>query len=96
MTGILPENKNGKSVYHQIVLKHTKRDQIRNELIKNDIGTAIYYEKPIHMQPIYQEYGYSLPESEKFSKEILSLPSYPSLPNDHAKFISEIVNKIIN
>jgi dTDP-4-amino-4,6-dideoxygalactose transaminase len=48
------------------------------------------------MQPIYQEYGYNLPESEKFSKEILSLPSYPSLSNDHAKFISEIVNKIIN
>jgi len=92
---ILPENKNGKSVYHQIVLKHEKRNEIQNELTKNDIGTAIYYEKPIHMQPIYQMYGYSLPKSEKFSKEILSLPSYPSLSDDHVKFISEIVNKII-
>ena len=70
---ILPENKDGTSVYHQIVLKHEKRDDIRKELTDNDIGSAIYYEKPIHQQPIYEEYGYKLPNSEKFSQEILNL-----------------------
>ena len=70
---ILPENKDGKSVYHQIVLKHEKRDEIRKELTNNEIGSAIYYETPIHQQPIYEGYGYELPNSEKFSKLILSL-----------------------
>ncbi len=93
---ILPENVNGKSVYHQIVLKSEKRDDIRKELRENEIGSAIYYEKPIHMQPIYEEYGYDLPNSEKFSKQIMSLPSYPSLTNEQIKVISECVNKIIN
>ena len=93
---ILPENENGKSVYHQIVVKHEKRDQIRQELAENDIGSAIYYEKPIHLQPIYQEYGYELPNSEKFSKEIMSLPSYPSLTDDQLLVICEHVNKIIS
>ena len=93
---ILPENENGKSVYHQIVVKHEKRDQIRQELADNDIGSAIYYEKPIHLQPIYQEYGYELPNSEKFSKEIMSLPSYPSLTDEQIVIISEHVNKIIS
>ena len=93
---ILPENENGKSVYHQIVIKHKKRDQIRQELTDNDIGSAIYYEKPIHLQPIYQEYGYNLPNSEKFSKEIMSLPSYPSLTDEQIVIISEHVNKIIS
>ena len=92
---ILPENKDGKSVYHQIVLKHEKRDDIRKELTDNDIGSAIYYEKPIHQQPIYEEYGYKLPNSEKFSQEILSLPSYPLLTDDQALKICEHVNKII-
>ena len=92
---ILPENKDGKSVYHQIVLKHEKRDDIRKELTDNDIGSAIYYEKPIHQQPIYEEYGYKLPNSEKFSKEVLSLPSYPLLTDDQALKICEHVNKII-
>ena len=92
---ILPENKNGKSVYHQIVLKHEKRDEIREELMDNEIGSAIYYETPIHKQPIYQEFGYELPNSEKFSKEIISLPSYPQLTDEQALEVCEHVNKII-
>jgi len=92
---ILPENKDGKSVYHQIVLKHEKRNEIRKELTDNEIGSAIYYETPIHQQPIYQSYRFELPNSEKFSKLILSLPSYPQLTNDQALEICEHVNKII-
>ena len=92
---ILPENENGKSVYHQIVIRHENRDKIREELTNNDIGSAIYYEKPIHLQPLYLEYDYKLPNSEKFAKEVLSLPSYPSLTNDQLLEICEHVNKII-
>ena len=92
---ILPENKDGKSVYHQIVIKHKKRDEIRKELADNDIGSAIYYETPIHKQPIYELYKFELPNSVKFSKQILSLPSYPQLTNDQALEICEHVNKII-
>ena len=92
---ILPENKDGKSVYHQIVIKHEKRDEIRKELTDNEIGSAIYYETPIHKQLIYQEFGYELPNSEKFSKKILSLPSYPQLTDEQALEICEHVNKII-
>ena len=92
---ILPENENGKSVYHQIVIRHENRDKIREELTNNDIGSAIYYETPIHLQPIYQEYDYKLPNSEKFSKEVMSLPSYPSLSDEQIVIISEHVNKII-
>ena len=92
---ILPENKDGKSVYHQIVLKHEKRDDIRKELTDNEIGSAIYYETPIHKQEIYQSYGIELPNSEKFSKLILSLPSYPQLTDDQALEICEHVNKVI-
>ena len=92
---ILPENENGKSVYHQIVIRHENRDKIREELTNNDIGSAIYYEKPIHLQPLYLEYDYKLPNSEKFAKEILSLPSYPSLTNDQLLEICEHVNKVI-
>tara|TARA_B100000676_G_C18029713_1_gene817856 strand:+ start:17 stop:1075 length:1059 start_codon:yes stop_codon:yes gene_type:complete len=92
---ILPENKQGKSVYHQIVLKHEKRDEIRRELTNSDIGSAIYYETPIHKQEIYQNYGFELPNSEKFSKLILSLPSYPQLTNDQVIEICECINKVI-
>ena len=93
---ILPENENGKSVYHQIVIRHEKRNEIRKELTDSDIGSAIYYETPIHLQPLYQKYDYKLPNSEKFSKEIMSLPSYPLLTDEQILVICEHVNKIIS
>ena len=92
---ILPENKDGKSVYHQIVVKHEKRDEKRKELADNEIGSAIYYETPIHKQPIYELYKFELPNSEKFSKLILSLPSYPQLTDEQVLEICEHVNKVI-
>jgi perosamine synthetase len=92
---ILPENKDGKSVYHQIVFKHKKRDEIRQHLNDNDVGSGIHYAKPIHQHMVYEKYGFKLPHSEKFAKEIFSLPSYPSLKNDEIRIISEHINKII-
>ena len=77
------------------MIKHEKRDQIRQELADNEIGSAIYYEKPIHLQPVYQEYGYKLPNSEKFCKEIMSLQSYPLLTDEQVLVICEHVNNII-
>jgi perosamine synthetase len=91
----LIENSNGVSVYHQIVLKHEKRDKIIEYLKKNEIGYAIHYSLPIHKQPLYLSYGFNLQKSEKFSSQILSLPSYPSLSHENIKVICEKINDII-
>ena len=92
---ILNENQKGMSVYHQIVLKHKKRDEVFSHLSKNNIGTAIHYPIPIHMQPLYKNLGYNLPISEKFSNEVLSLPSYPGLEDDSIKVICEKINEVL-
>ncbi len=91
----LEENKKGKSVYHQIVMKHKKRNQIIKHLADNDIGTAIHYALPIHKQPLYSSFNYVLPNSEKFASEILSLPSYPSITDENIKIICEKINEIL-
>ena len=92
---MLSENPKGVSVYHQIVLKHKKRDEIFSHLSKNNIGVAIHYPIPIHKQPLYENLGYSLPISEKFSNEVLSLPSFPQLKDDDVKIICEKINEIL-
>ena len=92
---MLSENPKGVSVYHQIVLKHKKRDEIFSHLSKNNIGTAIHYPIPIHMQPLYKNLGYNLPISEKFSNEVLSLPSYPGLEDDSIKVICKKINEVL-
>ena len=92
---ILSENPKGMSVYHQIVLKHKKRDDIFSHLSKNNIGIAIHYPIPIHRQPLYKNLGYNLPISEKFSNEVVSLPSYPGLEDDDVKVVCEKINEVL-
>jgi perosamine synthetase len=92
---MLDENPKGTSVYHQIIIKHKKRDEIFSHLSKNNIGVAIHYPIPIHKQPLYENLGYSLPISEKFSNEVLSLPSFPQLKDDDVKIICEKINEIL-
>ena len=92
---MLSENPKGVSVYHQIVLKHKKRDEIFSHLSKNNIGVAIHYPIPIHRQPLYKNLGYNLPISEKFSNEVVSLPSYPGLEDDDIKVVCEKINEVL-
>ena len=92
---MLDENPKGTSVYHQIIIKHQKRDEIFSHLSKNNIAVAIHYPRPIHKQPLYENLGYNRPISEKFSNEVLSIPSFPQLKDDDVKVICEKINEII-
>ena len=92
---LLSTNKLGRSVFHQIVIKHKERDKIKDHLSENGIGTAIHYPVPIHKQPIYSNLNLSLPMSETFANQVLSLPSYPQLTDDEILVICEKINEII-
>lgn len=81
-------------VFHQFTIRvsedfGTSRDELREKLRKNDIMTGIYYPIPIHKQPLYQKLGYAdyLPNSEKASREVLSLPVHPGLKAEDLKAI---------
>jgi perosamine synthetase len=85
-----------KHVYHQFTIRVTPdypltRDELKKYLEDRGIGCAIHYPLPIHRQPLYQKLGYtdSLPEAEKASREVLSLPVHPSVSHDDLKFIIE-------
>ena len=77
------------------MIKHKERDKIKNHLLENGIGTAIHYAVPIHKQPIYSNLNLSLPVSETFANQVLSLPSYPQLTDDEILVICEKINEII-
>ncbi len=91
----LIENPNGSSVFHQIIFRHKKRNDIMEHLSKNGIGTAIHYPIPIHKQPLYSYLNLTLSISEEFSNQVLSLPSYPQLSDDDVKFVCETINQIL-
>jgi perosamine synthetase len=99
----LPEEillrENGKSVYHIFAIRTDKRDAIATHLKKFGIDTGVHYPLPIHLQPVYRElYGYKegdYPESERLSREELSLPIYPGLTDDEARFVCEKIREVL-
>ena len=60
------------------------RDQIRQQLQAQGIGSMVYYPKPLHLQPVYRM-GYQLgqfPVAEQACQEVLSLPIFPELSTE--------------
>ena len=53
---------------------------------------------PVHRQPYYENLGFKkeeYPEAEKFHREAISLPIFPTLTNKLQKFVIDKVNKVI-
>ncbi len=70
------------SIYNQYTIRTEQRDELQAHLKAKEIGTAIYYPIPLHLQQCFAYLGYkqgAFPESERASKEVLSLPVYPEL-----------------
>ena len=69
-------------VYHQFVVQSARRDALLATLRRQDIGAAVYYPTPLHLQPCFAALGYergAFPHSEDAARRSLALPIYPEL-----------------
>jgi len=63
-------------------VRSRRRVALKAHLAARDVGCAVYYPRPLHLQPCFASLGYragQLPEAERASEEVLSLPVYPEL-----------------
>ena len=81
--------------FHQYIIRTKYRNDLRKFLSKNNIDTAIHYPIPIHKQIAYRkQFGnISLPITDKYSKQILSLPINPHMTKSEVNYVIKIVNK---
>jgi UDP-2-acetamido-2-deoxy-ribo-hexuluronate aminotransferase len=69
-------------VYAQYTIRVADRDALGESLKQVGIPTAVYYPKCLHEQPVFAPLGYKMgdfPESERASREVISLPMHPFL-----------------
>ena len=81
-------------VYHQFVIRTSNRDGLRDHLMKNEIGTEIYYPVGLHLQACFRDLGYregDLPETEQATRESLALPMYPEISREAQRYVVETI-----
>ncbi len=81
-----------KAVYHLYVVRVKDRERLQAELAAANVGTAIHYPIPLHLQKAYAHLGYKagdFPVAERVAPEILSLPMFPQLTREQQEYVAE-------
>ncbi|MBI2043924.1 DegT/DnrJ/EryC1/StrS family aminotransferase [Candidatus Pacearchaeota archaeon] len=100
---ILPkENTNSKHSYHLYVIRVSSkiRNKIIEKLREGNIFLGIHYPTPVHQQPVIKKYSSNSVKSklkitEKISKEIISLPIYPTLEDKDVEMIASKIKELV-
>jgi dTDP-4-amino-4,6-dideoxygalactose transaminase len=85
-------------VSHLFVVRHPRRDALRNALEARGIGTLIHYPIPLHLQPAFAAPGGragDCPVAEQAAREVLSLPLYPEMGDDQAQAVAQAVSEAV-
>ena len=85
------------SIFAQYTLKVKKRDIFQKALAQEGVPTSVHYPKGIHQQPAMSRVNskYPLEVTEKLCEEVISLPLYADMPENHIAFVVEKVKKVI-
>lgn len=79
-------------VFHQYVIRTSRRDELMAHLQQRGIGAGVYYPVPLHLQECFSYLGYKpgdLPNAEKAAAEVLALPMYPELTDQQQERVVE-------
>jgi dTDP-4-amino-4,6-dideoxygalactose transaminase len=89
--GLPTEAPGSRHVYHVYAVRTRERESLMKALSDRGIQTGIHYPIPVHLQPAYADNAWtngSFPHSEKAADEVLSLPMYPEMTEEHLRAVS--------
>jgi UDP-2-acetamido-2-deoxy-ribo-hexuluronate aminotransferase len=81
-----------RSVYAQYNILLDNREALQKRLAEQQIPTAVYYPKPLHLQPAYAALGHKkgdFPVTEQVCERIVGIPMHPFLTREEQDFITD-------
>ncbi|MBV8476128.1 MAG: DegT/DnrJ/EryC1/StrS family aminotransferase [Acidobacteria bacterium] len=81
-------------VFHQYVIRASRRDELRSFLAERRIESEVYYPVPLHLQPSFSYLGYAagdLPQAEQAAGEVLALPMFAELTAEEQARVVETI-----
>jgi dTDP-4-amino-4,6-dideoxygalactose transaminase len=83
-------------VYHLFPILCPHRAKLQAFLADEGIETLIHYPVPIPRQPAVQsEHPTQCPVADRVCAQVLSLPLYPSMPDEHIEIVAEAVRRFV-
>ncbi|WP_164540540.1 DegT/DnrJ/EryC1/StrS family aminotransferase [Streptomyces abyssomicinicus] len=85
----------GRAVYTYVV-RAQEREALRAHLAGQGIETAVYYPRPLHLQPAFAHLGHhegDFPVAERLSREALALPLHPDMAPGAAERVVTAVQR---
>lgn len=86
------------SIWHQFVIRTSKRDQLLQYLEELGIGTIIHYPIPPHLSEAYHYLGFQegdFPITEQYAKEVLSIPLYNGMTEEEQEYVISAINNFV-
>jgi len=90
------ESENRYDVFQNYVLRAEKRDELYSFLKEKGVETLIKDPVANHLQKGLNLSHFDLPFTELLAKEVISLPMYPELTDDQAKYVIGCVKEFYN
>ena len=86
------------AIWHQFVIRCEERDRLQEFLKEQGIDCIIHYPIPPHLSEAYRYLGIkegSLPITEKYAREVLSLPLYNGMTEDECRYVIDCINRFV-
>jgi dTDP-4-amino-4,6-dideoxygalactose transaminase len=81
-------------VYHLFPVLTPHRGRLQAFLMAEGIETLIHYPVPIPRQPALQsEAPVMCPVADRVCAQILSLPLYPAIPDEHLAIVADAIRR---
>lgn len=83
-------------IYYVYTISTEKRDELREYLKQNEITSGVYFPVPLHLQKVYENFGYrkgDMPNAEYVGEHTMVLPMFPELTQEEIDKVIDIVNR---